>query len=330
MQPLVKKGASVCEAEVRARGCAQWLNIPALERPSIPNAAHFSAVPDLCYLRAITASRSPNTRWAISSRTVCGVSRLVASWDECLILVKALPHRSSNYFETVCCAGVGRDHAWRRLYPVPFRILQEGQKFGRWNWIKYQFTSPAHDGRKESQKVVPESISPTSTVRSEDRARIAASFTRESTDEAASRGETLTLIKPAEVRLSWKRKSDAELVAETRKHADLVRQSSMFDPSATPLRPCPYEFSFRWTCETGKTHVHACDDWETSTAFFRRRQAHGEIGALKSLRETYEGEYMKRGMRFALGTHSRRDTQWLLVGVIRVDDLSQPELPFGF
>ena len=48
---------------------------------------------------------------------------MAAEIDECVILIKAQPHRSSRYFETVCCAGVGRDQMWRRQYPVPFRIL---------------------------------------------------------------------------------------------------------------------------------------------------------------------------------------------------------------
>jgi len=43
---------------------------------------------------------------------------------------------------------------------------------------------------------------------------------------------------------------------------------------------------------------------------------------------TYEEEYLKKGIRFALGTHSRRDEQWLLVGILRVDEQIQPELLF--
>ena len=77
----------------------------------------------------------------------------------------------------------------------------------------------------------------------------------------------------------------------------------------------------------GKTHSHTCDDWETATAFSRRRDRLGEVDALKSLKDTYEQDYLRKGMRFALGTHSRRDQQWLLVGVLRVDEQTQQELP---
>lgn len=255
------------------------------------------------------------------------MSRLSSQHDECVILVKALPHRSSSYFETVCCAGVGRDHRWRRLYPVPFRVLEDIQQFGRWNWITYDFTSPAHDGRPESQKVVPESISVSAKLNTPERSRLACAMTRESVGEAVARHETLTLIEPSDVAFSWKRKSQAELDEERRKHADLVRQISAFDKAVAPLNPCPFEFAFKWKSKAGSSHAHVCDDWETSAAFFRRRKTFGENGALLSLKETYEREYLSRGMRFALGTHSRRDRQWLLVGVLRVDDVVQRELP---
>lgn len=242
--------------------------------------------------------------------------------------MKALPHRSSNYFETVCCAGVGHDAKWRRLYPVPFRILEDTQKFGRWHWVNYEFTDPAHDGRKESQKVVPETIAVGSKLNRAERSRLASALTRESVADAFSRNETLTLIRPVDVTFSWLRKTEQALDDERRKHADLVRQISMFDRAAPPYEPCPFEFRFKWVTEAGQAHSHTCDDWETSAAFFRRREADGEVAGLASLKHTYEVDYLAKGVRFALGTHSRRDKQWLLVGVLRVDNDPQQGLSF--
>lgn len=237
-----------------------------------------------------------------------------------------MPHLSSNYSETVCCAGLGRDFKWRRLYPVPFRVLAEGQKFGRWGWVSYEFTEPAHDGRAESQRVVPESIRPGDKMKSAERSRIACRLTRESTKHAESLGESLTLIKPDEIAFSWRKKKDDELQDERRKHAQLANQTSLLHASAKPLEPCPYEFKVRWT-SSAESKTQVCDDWETTTAFSRRVQTFGtEDAALKSLRQTYEVDYMQKGMRLAMGTHSRRDTQWLLVGILRVDDLAQGEL----
>lgn len=254
------------------------------------------------------------------------MSRLHSTPDECVILVKAVPHRSSNYFETVCCAGVGHDYKWRRLYPVPFRILSDSQRFGRWHWLSYDFTPPAADGRAESQKVVPESIHVGKKLAHRERSRMACALTREGLRDATSRNESLTLIKPSSIDLGWKLKSARELDVERAKHAELANQTSLFGEQAKPLEPCPYSFTLNWAELDGTRHNHTCDDWETSTAYFVRRNAYGDQGALASLKETYEEEYVRRGIRLAFSTHSRRQTQWLLVGMLRVDDLEQREL----
>jgi hypothetical protein len=94
--------------------------------------------------------------------------------------VKAQPHRSTKYFETVCCAGIGRDGKWRRQYPVPFRILGGNQKFKRWEWIRYQFTTSSDDPRIESQKVIPESLVVEGNVKPAGRARFLNPLIRDS------------------------------------------------------------------------------------------------------------------------------------------------------
>lgn len=260
------------------------------------------------------------------------MSRLVSTPDACTILVKALPHRSSNYFETVCCAGVGSDMKWRRLYPVAFRVLEEDKQFRRWDRISYRFTTPSDDRRRESQKVDPESIRVVGDLSSNERARaerssIARLLTRQCQREAESLGESLTLVRPQNISLVWKKKSDAALERERHKHGELTKQLSVFQRQVQPLDPCPYTFQFAWTDESGVARRHTCDDWETSTAFLRRRSASGsEAEALHSLKSTYEDDYAKRGLRFALGTHKRRQDQWLLVGVLRVNESPQIEL----
>lgn len=254
------------------------------------------------------------------------MASLKAQHDECVILVKALPHRSSNYYETVCCAGVGRDGKWRRQYPVPYRVLTDDQKFGRWEWIEYEFTPPSGDGRWESQKVVPDSIKVTGTLREAQRARFLDPIVRASSRDADSRGESLALVRPRDVVLSWRRKPDDEIADEARKHSALVAQQSFLQPSVRPMTPCPYEFALRWTDEDGAVHNNTCDDWETATAFYVRRRSLGELQALQSLKQTYEDDYMDAGMALAIGTHSRRNQQWLLVGIIRLNRTAQPDL----
>ncbi len=50
---------------------------------------------------------------------------------------------------------------------------------------------------------------------------------------------------------------------------------------------------------------------------------YGEEGALKKMDDTFNFEYPKKGMVFAMGTHSRYPTKWLLVGILRLDEVKQ-------
>lgn len=254
--------------------------------------------------------------------------------DECMILIKAQPHRSSRYFETVCCAGVGRDRRWRRQYPVPFRILKEEQKFGRWQWIKYDYVAPDTDPRKESQRVLQKTLIPTTVMKPAERANFLAPLVRASTKEADARRESLTLIRPLSLRLEAFDKSLEELAYEAREHKALADQLSLFedDEDVEPLAPCRKRFVLHWTDQEKKPHRHECDDWETSTAFNRFSQMYGDQKAVVELRKKYEEQYFNAGLVLGFSTHSRRNiefgtsNQWLLVGLIRLDETRQGDL----
>lgn len=257
---------------------------------------------------------------------------MAAATDECFILIKAQPHRSSKYFETVCCAGIGRDRQWRRQYPVPFRILNEAQQFKRWNWIQYNFVKSDSDRRRESQKVLPETLTVTGVVKKSERASFLAPLVRASFADADNRRESLTLIRPRSFTLEAHPKSFPELEQETAKHRELANQLSMFDATAKPLTPCPMRFTAKWRDQDGKDRTHECDDWETAAAFNRFERMYGRSEAVAVLRKKYEEEYFSAGLVLGFSTHKRRNAetgtqnQWLLVGMIRLDETSQSSL----
>ena len=256
----------------------------------------------------------------------------MATKDECFILVKAQPHRSSKYFETVCCAGIGRDGKWKRQYPVPFRILQDSQKFRRWDWIKYSFTHSDLDKRKESQKVIPESMAVSGKLKKSERARFLNPLVRESFEDADRRNESLTILRPNTFELVPFEKSRKEIERERVRHKALADQLSFFDREAKPLEPCPIRFVARWEDQLGKIRRHSCDDWETVAAFRRFQSMYGRKNAIDTLKRKYEDEFFSAGLVLAFSTHSRRNitnginNQWLLVGVIRLDRSSQGDL----
>src|SRR6185312_4830097 len=77
---------------------------------------------------------------------------------DAIVLIKAAPQIGQRHGETVCCAGVGLDGKWLRLYPVSFRSLDDGQKFGRWDRIRFHWKLPTDDSRVESRRVDQDSI----------------------------------------------------------------------------------------------------------------------------------------------------------------------------
>jgi hypothetical protein len=259
---------------------------------------------------------------------------MAAELDECFILIKAQPHRSSRYFETVCCAGVGRDQRWRRQYPVPFRILAGDQQFKRWEWIRYSYIKSKSDPRPESQRVMPETLEVIGEIKSTERARFLQPLIRASFAEANSMRESLTLIRPKQFRLEALEKSQSDLQSEAQKHKELASQLSLLDSTAKPLAPCPMRFIAHWQDQDGKRRRHECDDWETSAAFNRFERDYGRTRAIEILKEKFEDQYMKAGLALGFSTHKRRNAefgdtnQWLLVGMIRLDEVKQTSLPF--
>lgn len=240
--------------------------------------------------------------------------------DKCLVLIKANPHLSSSHFETVCCAGVGEDGLWRRQYPVSFRILDDAQKFKRWSWIEYDFIDPKNDDRKESQKVQDRSIVVVGQANQKTKSTALQRLTFNSFAQPEENEDSLTLIRPTTSEFYWKERKQEELTETAKRHANITDQMSLLYNDAQPLHQCPYSFHFRWTDEFGIEKNHTCDDWETSATFFnRRRHMKSEDLALQSMSETFNQEYPDKGMVLAFSTHSRRNWQWLLVGIIRSD-----------
>ena len=71
-----------------------------------------------------------------------------------LITVKAYPNPSKKYQKTVCVAGIDIDeNRWIRLYPIPFRDLDQSKMFKKYNIIKAKVFKANDDRRPESYKV---------------------------------------------------------------------------------------------------------------------------------------------------------------------------------
>ncbi len=162
------------------------------------------------------------------------------------ILVKALPQPSKRHGETVCCAGVTADGAWKRLFPIRFRHLKGESSFKRWDWVKFDYRAPTSDRRAASCHVYEESIAIDGKLAPKERARLLNPMIVGSAKHAMELGHSLGLIRPRNTRFIAKRKSRADIEKEREAFRFAAAQTSMFDEELAELEPSPFDFRFKF------------------------------------------------------------------------------------
>lgn len=70
--------------------------------------------------------------------------------ERILITVKTYPTLSRKHGETVCTAGIREDGTWVRIYPVPFRRLEEAEQYHKFDWLEFDLVKARSDPRPES------------------------------------------------------------------------------------------------------------------------------------------------------------------------------------
>ncbi len=69
-------------------------------------------------------------------------------------MVKTYPNFSAQYEETVCTARVLENGKWVRIYPVPYRLLQDYERYEKHQWISVDLQRNARDHRRESYRPI--------------------------------------------------------------------------------------------------------------------------------------------------------------------------------
>lgn len=241
------------------------------------------------------------------------------------MLVKAVPQVGARHGETVCCAGVTAEGNWRRLFPIRFRRLSDDAKFERWQWLSYRGSVPSDDKRIESRRVHEESLEPGQKISIGERALFVNRITVASAKEAESKGQSLAVVRPEKFEFYYKKRSADDLESVRRSYADAARQTSFLDKELIAFEPPAFEFRVRYVDEGGK-HDNECGDWETIAAFRNFSKNYGESEALKKLSETYNERYTSKGLVLALGNMKKRPQIWLMLGIIRADEVTQLSL----
>jgi hypothetical protein len=255
---------------------------------------------------------------------------------EFLPVVKAYPALSSTYGEVSCIAGIRTDGPtapeWIRLYPVPFRALDDTQQFAKYQPITLRVESHRGDLRPETRRPDRDSIQQLrSTISSRDGWRLRRPFVErlmadsmcEVQRQQKKRGVSLAVFRPREVvdLVIQPASINAEKTAIARAWA---AQSSLLDGVASDERQqqlkalelIPWSFKYHYFCTDPrcKGHTQSIIDWEIA-AFYRRIQR--RVNWQERMRERWIGELCApdRDTAFFVGNQHQHPTAFLVLGV---------------
>lgn len=254
--------------------------------------------------------------------------------ERILVLAKTYPSPSAKHVETSCVAGISQCGAMRRLFPVPFRMIEDVQQFKKWQWIDVRVEKASKDHRPESHKVYVDTIACGDVIdtrkawaaRWEWLDKIPAFDTFEAIDDARKiEGLSLALLRPKRLvglditkarHPDWTDEEKEKLERE-QMQGDLFSEAEA-KQQVKQLRKVPFDFHYRYVCETPegeKEHKHKIVDWEAGALFWNCRHSHGD-GWEGPFRAKLEGELGRKGLMFLMGNQHRFQDQWLIVSLI--------------
>jgi len=261
--------------------------------------------------------------------------------DRVLITVKTYPTLSKKYGETVCTAGVREDGTWVRIYPVPFRRLDEEEQYKKFDWIECTLLRNQRDPRPETHRPKDQSelrpvghIDTVDNWRERRRILLKAARVYDKLDDLIAGAKanivSLAVFKPTRIiDFIWEQETrdwDAEKVRQMR---ELHSQLELFEDNAwrktfEVIPKLPYSFSYKFQDAAGRTSELQVLDWETGALYWNcLRAAEGdEPKALAKVRQKYMDEFLPKDLHFFLGTtqqfHFIAPNPWVIIGVLPI------------
>jgi hypothetical protein len=241
-----------------------------------------------------------------------------------LIVVRTYPTPAKTGVEVSCTAAITDDGQWLRIFPVPYRRLEQAQKFKKYEWIE-AFMTKASDPRPESYKIdynsikiLPDPVSTKGNWGSRKKvifplkSHCLCCIKKHQEDHGSP---TLGIFKP---------KSIKRLVIKpaaptwTQGQLQLLRQGHLFEPGpTTELEKVPFDFQYEFECDeaTCKGHTIICTDWEIGQSWRKWSKEYGDQWESK-FRERYEKEMIEKyDTHFYVGTIHQHPKTWIIVGL---------------
>ena len=252
-----------------------------------------------------------------------------------LPVVKAYPALSRTYGEVSCVAGVEMSDSgprWIRLYPVPFRALDDDKQFKKYQPVRLRVESHSGDRRPETRRPDRDSIQLLGKpIPSTDgwarRRRFVEPLMAQSMCDLLRRqrrdGTSLGVFRPKQV---------LDLVIEERdiksEKVEIARawaaQPSLLGglgadergQQVRELEQVPWTFKLRYECEDSscRTHTQSIIDWEIATYF---RRVRGRSDWRERMRRRWLGDLCRgdRDTALFVGNQHQHPTSFLVLGV---------------
>lgn len=241
-----------------------------------------------------------------------------------LIVVRTYPSPAKQGVEVSCTAAITDKGEWLRLFPVPYRFLDQDKRFRKYQWVEVGVTK-AKDHRPESYKLDRDSIKilteplPTAhewQARKEIIFPLRAHSMCELQREQKEHGHpTLGIFRPSVIeRLIIKPESPTWSEAQL----SILRQGHLWEQRpAAELEKVPFSFRYQFRCDDSDCHGHTmkCVDWEMGESWRKWSKDYGE-GWEAKFRQKYESEMVERfDTHFYVGTVHKHPDAWIIVGL---------------
>jgi hypothetical protein len=267
-----------------------------------------------------------------------------------LITVKTYPLPSRSYTELVCTAGLLNGEKWIRMYPIPFRFLQDEQKkYPKYSWIEINLTRKTDDFRPESYSPklgVDEPIKVFEQIGTVNEWAARKSYVLNEVFTSMNKliglakdpnqRKSLATLKPTRIVDFVIEEDEREWKQEWQ---DQLKQLNMFEfPTQSGhkklVKKLPYKFSYRFFTEGDKEpRKLMIEDWEIGALFWNclYKTDGDEQAALELVRQKYLGEFAEKDLYLFVGTTLKfhamsAPNPFVIIGVFYPPKSQQPAL----
>ncbi len=230
-----------------------------------------------------------------------------------LVLCQAYPVISSKYELLICMAGITDEGELRRIYPVPFNNWQRAPISKR-RWIEYEMKDDrSSDGRKESRKIVPSTLS-VGDKASDETVRGMMRDNLSTIERLKEDRDSLGIIRPVvhDLDFEWKE--------ARQKRSELISRQCTLEGGRLGFYFPPELIKYRFSCSGSDEclgHHIMCEDWE-AILLYRKMCARAptlEIAHEKVRSRLFDWMMKERDLHFMMGTDARYG-KWLIISLL--------------